>query len=473
MAGDLGTGLEMHALQPTTFENLWLVHDRLIIYDDKSVPQPQLAESWEVSNDAKQFKLNLRKGVQYHSGRDFTSDDVKYNIDRAKDPKVGFATFANQASWFNVETSDKYTAVLTSDAPRPLTWDFLEFFNMVDKETVEGPDGKTKLVGTGPFTFIEWVQGDHIELGKNKNYWQSGRPYLDGVHVNIARDTQAMVAQLEGGTVDAIKLPPLLDFNRLKADPRFQGLLHSNNGTFFDFAFNTSLPPMDNKQARQALAYSVDRQRIVDTVMLGVTKTQNLLFLPESPAFDPARANANAFDLDKARALLAQAGISSLVMDVLPLPGGAMEGNKAAEIWQADLAKLNITLNIKSMDFAGWVDQVTNRKYTGAYWTNNSRANLLPGTMLTSSPSFNPSLNNSGFKNDQYTDLVARSTSEVDPVKQQHIYSGLNDLLLDEVFMIPVSTYPLTLLATAQVRDISMKSYAGFGFTDAWLNNQI
>ena len=119
----------------------WIgVFDRLTVYDDKLKPQPMLAESWDVSTDCKQIKLNLRKGVQFHSGREFTSDDVKYNLQRARDPKVGRGAVHRHGNWFTaIDTPDKYTVILKSDQPRPTMFDLFEFFNICDKDTHGGP----------------------------------------------------------------------------------------------------------------------------------------------------------------------------------------------------------------------------------------------------------------------------------------------------------------------------------------------
>ena len=134
-----------------------------------------LAESWELSSDNKQLKLNLRKGVQFHSGREFTSEDVKWNVMWVRDPKVAAGALIQQSRWFSdVETPDKYTAILVSDQPRPAAFDFFEFFNIVDSVTAEGPERDRKLVGTGPFIQTEWVQGDHLSFERNPNYWQTG-----------------------------------------------------------------------------------------------------------------------------------------------------------------------------------------------------------------------------------------------------------------------------------------------------------
>src|SRR3982074_3764159 len=109
-----------------------------------------LAESWEISSDPKRMKLSLRKGVTFHDGREFTSDDVKYNFLRVRDPKVGAGAFVNQSNWFSsFDTPDKNTIILNAEQPRPLVFDFFERLNMLDKNVMESPDAKTKANGTG------------------------------------------------------------------------------------------------------------------------------------------------------------------------------------------------------------------------------------------------------------------------------------------------------------------------------------
>src|SRR5205823_1435277 len=126
------------------------------------------------------------------------------------DPKAAVGQLANQSSWFTtIDTPDKNSVVLKSDQPRPAMFDFFEAFNQLDRENMEGPNALNKAVGTGPFSFVEWAQGDHLTMVKNKNYWQSGRPYLDGVRVSILRDAQSMMAQLESGALDVVDTPPI------------------------------------------------------------------------------------------------------------------------------------------------------------------------------------------------------------------------------------------------------------------------
>src|ERR1041385_8694520 len=121
---------------------------------------------------------------------------------------------------------------------------------VVDPVTMEGPNEKTQPVGTGPFSFGEWVQGDHLRLVKNRNYWNSGHPYVDEVMFQIYNDAQAMVTALEAGGLHVANKPPLVDAARLQKDPKFQVLAAQTGGTRYSWVFNVLAPPTDNQQFR-------------------------------------------------------------------------------------------------------------------------------------------------------------------------------------------------------------------------------
>src|SRR3981081_3980301 len=140
-----------------------------------------LADSWDVSSDAKQVKVNLRKGVLFHSGRELTSDDVKYSLQRAANPKIAAAQYTGMANWFSgVDPPDKAAAIFRAELPRPTVFDLTDFLNICDRDSLEGPDAKTTANGTGPFKLGEWVPGAHVSLDTNPNYWQTGKPHLHG-----------------------------------------------------------------------------------------------------------------------------------------------------------------------------------------------------------------------------------------------------------------------------------------------------
>ena len=227
--GDVAN-LDGHSWGPKNGFSIFMIFDTLTNYDANLKPQPMLAESWDFSSDFKQLKLQLRKNVQFHTGREMTGADIVYNLQRPLDPKLqatipSFTILPGFVPPNTVfEAPDKYTVTIKTEQPWPAIFDYFQVLNIMDKETAEGPDSKTKAVGTGPFAFAEWAQGQYLRFEKHKNYWQSGRPYLDGVRVNIKADAVAMTTELEAGASDIVLAPSWRDFARLKASPNFQAI---------------------------------------------------------------------------------------------------------------------------------------------------------------------------------------------------------------------------------------------------------
>ncbi len=458
--------LDGHLFAAGRFDTTWLIYDRLTEYDLALKPQPRLAESWDISSDFKQIKLNLRKGVTFHDGRDFTSDDVKWNFLRVRDPSVGAGAFVNQSNWFtSFDTPDKYTIILNSDQPRPLVFDFFERLNMLDRNVMEGPDAKTKANGTGPFKFVEWVQGDHFSTVKNPNFWLSGQPYIDGVRALILKDQQGAVAQFEAGSVDVFENMNLIDFLRLKKDARFTTIQNDVSTGFYCFGLNTTWSPFDNKVVRQAMNWAINRKRWIDGYFGGTTQPESLEWFPGTPMYDSARANYYTFDLDKAKSLLQQANVGNFSMDMVLIP--SPESMSLVQIYQADLASLGITMNIVNMDLAAWLDLVNNRRYHGMYYSPAGISSSV-GTELTTSKVWQIGNNNSGFDSPMYQSLGNASTTETDPNKLKQIYTQVNDLMLDESFSIPLCSRPPTNMTTLSVHATNQQ-FGGWWYRDVWM----
>jgi peptide/nickel transport system substrate-binding protein len=461
--------VDPHYNAPSSYDALWVAFDRLIYMDEKLQPQPMLAESWEVTPDYKQITFHLRKGVQFSTGRELTSEDVKYNLLRVRDPKVGAGGWVTFANWWDVGTPDKYTVVLRSDTPRPLVFDNLETFNIIDQVTAEGPNAKSSAVGTGPYILKEWVQGDHISLIKNPNYWQSGRPYLDAIEYKVLPDAQAMVAQFEAGALDMALNPPLQDAGRLKNDPQYQVVTNPNTGRYYTAGWNVANPPFDNKLVRQALNFAMNRQRFADTVLLGLSRPITLPWIPTSAAYDAAHANYFTFDLARAKSLLAQAGVGPFGMEYLISPNFP-ELSTFGQIYQADLATIGVTLTIKQTQSAAFFDAINNRTYPGMFAITSARANLSPGITILSTQGYNADLNNEGFSSDAYRSIASAIGTETDAQKQKQLYSQLNDLLVDEAFAVAIASASPRMVLKGNVQGLGYTMHEGFVWTNVWLS---
>jgi peptide/nickel transport system substrate-binding protein len=446
--GDLVT-IDAILWSPVSNNTLGQINEMLIDYDDDLKIMPRLAESWEQSTDNTSIKLNLRKGVQFHSGREFTADDVEYNLLRARDPKNGFAAVVAPGSawWTSWDKPDKYTIVLKSEKPRPGVFDFLQYLRILDKDTMDGPDATTKVVGTGPFKFVEWVPGDHFTMVKNDNYWESGHPYLDGVQVSIYRDAQAMVAALEAGALDVADLVPIPDADRLKNDSKYKTYQTHDLGQFFYALVNAGKAPLDNKLLRQAINYAIDRKRFTDTVMKGFTgEPRALPWAKSSPAFDAEKNKAYAYDLDKAKSLLGQSGVSNVEFDISwALAGYAAEYEALASIIQGDLAKIGIKTNLKPTDAPTFTQQGLglNPPFNGMRLSAGAFCQLSEaGSEFALSRTFGYASNAGGFYDDKWTALAAGVATEPDPAKRKTMYGQINDFLLDASWAMTITAYP-------------------------------
>jgi peptide/nickel transport system substrate-binding protein len=429
-----------------------------------------LAESWDISSDFKQITLNLRKGVTFHSGREFTADDVVWNLQRALDPKVTVGIlggFFGRDPTFTAK--DKNTVVLQTSQPWPTVFDMFHVVHMLDKDNTDAATNtQTKAVGTGPFVFQEWRQGESMRFTKNKNYWQSGRPYLDEVVVNVRKDAQALVADLESGAAKLIFNPTLQDYLRLKSDASYEAQLLTPAAGMYQLQPNVTFKPLDDKRVRQALNFALDRKRITDTVLLGLVEPEDLPWPSNSPAYEAAKNNVYAFDLDKARALLAQAGVSNLELDFVYAPT-LPEYATIAQIYQADLAKIGITLNVKNMEIAALFDVIHHQKYNGVYTLNDSWAAMEPVSMLSAGASLNPKLNNAGFNDDKYTQLTASAAVEPDAAKRKQLYSQLNDYILDQSFGIPIAPSTSRVVTSASVHGLEFRLNDVMSLGNTWI----
>jgi len=429
----------------------------------------RLAESWDINSDFTQFKLNLRKGVQYHSGREFTSDDVLWNFLRVKDPAIGGGIFASYvAPLKSVEAPDKYTVVITANQPYPYVSHILQTMNMLDPATMQQPDGVNNPVGTGPFKFVEFAQGDHLTLAKNPSYWRAGLPYVDQLQMPIFSDPQTMVTSLESGGLEAAVNVALRDAARLhQQDSNYQVVLNKNSGAMYGIIANTTLEPTAQKALRQALQYGIDRQRIAETVLLGLGEPTQLPWFPTSPAYDAATNRTYTFDLDKARSLLQQAGLSNPSID-FNYSSAIAEFGSMAQIIQADVQTAGLTLNLKPTDppqLAGMQYQV---KYPGIAGGTPLFGQAHPGVQF-GSPYFGPLNNWTGLKDDQFRALSTTMSTEVDPSRAKQAYAAWNDYVLDQSFTIGIATFLPRIATTSRVHGVHYDLAYILDGTEAWL----
>jgi len=323
---------------------------------------PGLAQSWVISDDGLTYTFKLAEGVTFHDGTTMDAEDVKFSLDRARAEDSANAQKALFASIADVEAVDASTVKITLSAPNGsllfnLAWGDAV---IVAPESIENI--KQAPVGTGAFKFANWVQGDNITLEKNADYW--GTPAkLDKVTFKFISDPTAAFAAVMAEDVDVFAgYPAPENVPQFEADPRFQVIVGNTEGETI-LSTNIKMPPFDNVKVREAMAHAIDRQAIIDGAMFGLGTPIGTHFAPHNPDYVDLTAGS-AYDPEKAKALLAEAGFAEGFTTTLKLPPPSY-ARRGGEIIAAQLREVGIQTEITNLEWAQWLEEVFKGKDFG------------------------------------------------------------------------------------------------------------
>ena len=321
-----------------------------------------LAQSWEISEDGLSYTFKLREGVTFHDGTAMDAEDVKFSLDRARAEDSTNAQKALYAGITDVSIVDPMTVTLTlAEANGSM------LFNLawgdaviVAPESIENI--KQMPIGTGAFKFVNWVQGDKIELARNDSYWGNA-PALETATFKFISDPTAAFAAVMAQDVDVFAgFPAPENLPQFEADPRFQVLVGSSEGETI-LSTNNKMPPFDNVKVRQAVAHAIDRQAIIDGAMFGYGTPIGTHFAPHNPDYVDL-TSGSMHDPAKAKALLAEAGIPDGFETTLHLPPPSY-ARRGGEIIAAQLAQVGIKAEIINVEWAQWLETVFRGKDFG------------------------------------------------------------------------------------------------------------
>lgn len=345
------TGGAAAAIDEVVYAN---VFEGLTRYQSDGSVAPALAQSWDVSEDGLVYTFKLRAGVKFHDGTDMTAEDVKFSLDRARAEDSTNAQKALFAGIADVKVVDDTTVQVTLTAPNGgfitnMAWGDAV---IVAPESIE--NAATNPIGTGPFKFSRWVQGDRVELVENPDYW-GDKPALKSATFKFISDPSAAFAAVMAGDVDAFPGYPAPEtLAQFEADPRFQLLIGSTEGETI-LAMNNKSPALSNKTVRKAIAHAINRQEIIDGAMFGYGTPIGTHFAPHNPDYVDLTAQS-AYDPELSKKLLAEAGVENLTLTLkLPPPSYARRGG---EIIAAQLRAVGIKTEISNLEWAQWLEQV-------------------------------------------------------------------------------------------------------------------
>lgn len=418
------------------------VFNGLVFLTREGTIEPSLAESWSLANENRTLTMTLRPGVKFHNGRELVADDIVLNIERAKNPDIGHALSGAASVIEGATAIDGQTVEITYSVSQPeqVILEFYDSLFIIAPEAMEGV--ATNPVGTGPYQFSEWVAGDHLVLEQFPDYWKDGFPLTPIHEIRTFADAGAMILNFQGGELDWISDPPYVDRQGLNGGDS-QVLTFESLGAFWNFSLNVAEPPFDQKAVRQALAYATNREVIAQNVFFGGARAVSTPFFREEDAlFDQEQADRYTFDLDAARQLLTDAGVTDLELTANS-GAGLAETGAILQIVQADLAELGVTMNIEILEGA-----VFSERWLGGDFIMMSSAQAVSqrdlSALFDTVASFRADdNNNTHWADPTYRELAAAAKTELDPVAREDLYRQLRDIIVEESWVIPIATRPI------------------------------
>lgn len=462
----------------------------LLSYDFDMNPRPVLAETWKVSADGKTITFNLRKGVKWHDGKDFTSADVQFSamkVWKELHPR-GRSTFAKLTA---VDTPSPHVAIFRLSEASPYLMSALSSYEgqVLPRHLYDGTDiaqnpFNNKPVGTGPFVFKEWQKGNFILLERNSAYWDKARPYLDRIVLRVIPDAAARAAAFETGEVllGGFSPVPLSDVKRLEASGKFdiETRGYEYLAPMFLLEFNLRNRFLQDRRVRQAIAHAINRDIVVRTIWFGFGKPATSPVPSVLTQFHTDGAPQYPFDLKKAEQLLDDAGFKRgadgkrfrLVHDFLPY--GA-DYQRTAEYVKQALGKVGIDVEIRSQDTAAFLKRVytdgdfdltSNFFYAlpdptigvqRIYWTKNIRKGV-------------PFSNASGYSNPEMDQVIESAQVEHDRRKRKDLIVRLQTLAQEDLPVLDLFEVRFFTLANRRVQDHTSSAEGVYGsFASVWL----
>jgi peptide/nickel transport system substrate-binding protein len=413
-----------------------------VTYDGSGL-EPDLAETWTVSDDALTYTFTLRGGLKFSDGSPITPQDVKFSLERLRDQKDSVMGSMYKVVK-SVETPDDKTVVITLNEPSAPFLSTLAMFSasVVPEKAVKdrGADFGSNPVGAGAFMLKEWKRGDTVSLVRNPNYWEASRVKLDGVDwLNIPNDN-TRVLKLQGSEIEAAVFIPFNQIDTLAKDPNIE--IHLDPSSREDnLLINHAHKPLDDVRVRKAVCAAIDRDAIVKTVLFGHGKVANS-FIPAGALYYNANNKVCGYDPAAASKLLEEAGAKDLALKLL-IPAGDSIADQTAVLVKDQLGKVGVTVNIEKQEQGQQFQSMIEGEYdlSTTYWTNDI---IDPDEKVTFSV-YGIDDNRSYFtnyKNEKVTKLVEEGRHEMDADKRTAIYAEIQQTVADEVHWIDLYYSP-------------------------------
>jgi peptide/nickel transport system substrate-binding protein len=449
------------------------IYSYLVQADKDLRIQPDLAEKWEISPDGKTYTFTLRKGVKFHNGRELTSEDVKYSLERIRDPNKASQGKGLMASIDTIDTSDPYIAkVNLKDADSGLLAALASAWGaIVAKEDVDKNGGSLDKAdgGSGPYMIDDWVPNQALKLKRFPDYYDKNVAFLDGITFQVIPEETAIIAQLRSGSVHLTALKDNKNYQVVKDVPTLDTLRGPRLG--FDYLdIDNQREPFNKLEVRQALQYALDRDEFLAVCTSGLGQ----LIGPVPPALKDYALDPKSFpeykqDLDKAKQLLAQGGVPNgfkTSIDIIPQFATMVTG---AQVLADQLKKVGIEVEIKQYEYGVWLDRFNGHQFELAW--NITGGNADPDPLLRSRLHSKTGANQNNLTDTEIDKLLDEGKAITDLAKRKEHYDNVQKVLVQKVPQVWMFSSDLIHVMKKSVKGYESHPSSFFqGLVSTWLD---
>lgn len=412
-----------------------LIFDKLVDIDPELNIVPELSSEWEIAEDGMEYTFTLVEGVTFHDGEPFNAEAVKFNFDRMLDEANASPRRSEILQVTEVTAVDDTTVTLAlSQAFSPLLATLSDRAGMmVSPKAVAdfGEDLARNPVGTGAFSFIEWLEDDHLTVQRNDSWWQEGLPYLDEVIYIPIVDASVRLTALQTNDVQMIQSLSARDVAMVREDPDL--VYEEIAGLGFSYiSFNVAQPPFDNMALRQAVAWTIDREAINETLFFGTGNPAQTPIPPSSWAYDET-LQFYSQDYDMARQKLEEGGMPDgfeFTMVVTNSP----DAIQLAEAFRAQIGEAGITCTIELLEFGTLLERTDSGNFQAVSLGWSGRPD--PDGNIYSYFHSAGGNNDVGYSNPEVDELLDETRAVSDQDERRALYSELLTIVAEEAQML-------------------------------------
>jgi peptide/nickel transport system substrate-binding protein len=472
---------------------MYFIYDPLLRKDPKtSEIVPGLAESFKVSEDNTVITLQLRKGVTFHDDTPLNAEAVKFSLDRIKDPALASPMAAQiTGNVKSIETPDESTVVITLNAPFAPFLDSLTQISLapVSPTAVKkfGKDFGLNPVGTGPFKFSSTVPDEKLVLVRNEKYnWapayysHQGPAYLEQLIVLNVREGSTRMALIETGEIDLVYQPLSQQIETFRSDPNYYIFDAPRQGVPRVFVLNTQKPPFDDVKARHAVAWAIDRERILKEVFGGIGKVARGVLTPGMLGYwAEGESQWPGYDLEKAKQMLADAGWKDTNGDgtvdkagkEFTISYGQIPGfpfDQFGQIVVNDLAKIGVKVIVENEEQAAYLADLRKGKweFAGMLFAATDPDVLY---IIAHSSSIDAAWNTARYKNAEVDELIQKGRTTLDQKARAEIYTQIQTKMLQDMPYIPFYVIQDPLIIKSHVKGFRSDLQGFLDFYDVYI----